>query len=665
VLALGPGIADGATRAEATLVSGIATVRGEAGATITVSFYGSTSGVPDAAKLVVKTVVGQGAAVPVGVALTDADLARLGDGPVSVYAVQADQAGNVSPASGATFNLDTVLPAVPVLALGTGVADGATAAEVTQASGVVTVTGEVGAAIVVTFTGTGGTVTRSVVGQGTTRVPVVLSTADLARLRDGAVSVTAVQTDIAGNQGPASVPVQFVIDTVAPIAPTIVLGAGVADGATRAEATQAPGVVTVTGEIGLAVVVSFVGTTNGVPDNAKIVTKVVSGQGAAVQVPVTLADADLAVLGDGPVFARAVQADQAGNQGPATTVQFVLDTVAPAAPLVALGVGVADGATAAEATQATGVVTVAGDNGATITVTLQGSAGRLTRTVVGKGRSTPVAIVLTADDVGRLGNGQVVVTATHPDAAGNQSPVGGVSFVIDTVLPTVVSFAATPASGVYGAGASIQLAATVSETVSKGATIVVTLNTGVSVSLVAPDMGTRLVGTYRVSDGQTASPLKFMTYRSSGLVDLAGNPLDAGRKLETATGVTISATVRATASGFSSDPNRISDLKTAVTSVPITFSTPVRGVTLNSFRLLVNGRSVSLSGATLSGSGTNWVLKIPASRTSTTGIYTLQVLPAGIRAVSNGTPMTAASAIYWGKGKSVGPTVKALAFAGI
>ena len=98
------------------------------------------------AGVVTKTVTGQGVGTPVAVTLGNGDLTTLGQGAVSVSAVQTDPAGNASPAGTASFTLDTGVPAAPLVALGTGVgllpAGGATAAEATQGSGVVTVAGE-------------------------------------------------------------------------------------------------------------------------------------------------------------------------------------------------------------------------------------------------------------------------------------------------------------------------------------------------------------------------------------------------------------------------------------------------------------------------------------------------------------------------------------------
>ena len=80
-----------------------------------------------------------------------------------------DTSNNTTAGIGHSYTLDTGGLGAPVLALGTGVADGATAAEATAGTGVVTVTGEAGDSISVTFTNGVHTVTKTVTGTGSAR----------------------------------------------------------------------------------------------------------------------------------------------------------------------------------------------------------------------------------------------------------------------------------------------------------------------------------------------------------------------------------------------------------------------------------------------------------------------------------------------------------------
>ena len=96
-------------------------------------------------------------------------------------------------------------------------------------------------------------------------------------------------------------------------------------------------------------------------------------------------------------------------------------------PLVALGTGVSDGATTAEATSASGVVTVQAQSGVLFDITFTGTNGSLVKTVTGAGASK-VPVALSIDDLTTLGNGRVSVVAA--DKAGNSVAAGQTSFVL-------------------------------------------------------------------------------------------------------------------------------------------------------------------------------------------------------------------------------------------
>ena len=649
-LALGTGVAAGATQAEATQPTGVVTLTGELSAAIAVTFTGTNGSV---------TVNLTGTGASQAVTLLADDLITLGEGTVDVSAIQTDGAGNTGPAGTISFVLDTVAPLAPTLGLGQDVAAGATQAEATQLSGVVTLTGELSAAIAVTFTGTKGSVTQNVVGTGDFQA-VTLLAGDLVTLGNGTVDVSAVPTDVAGNTGPAGT-ISFILDTVAPLAPTLALGTGVADGATQAEATQPTGVVTVSGELDAALAITFTGT------NGSVTINVV---GTGNFQPISLLDDDLTTLGNGIVYVTAIATDVAANIGQAGTISFRLDTVAPLAPTLALGTGVADGATQTKATQPTGVVTLTGELSAAIAVTFTGSSGSVTKNVVGTGASQSVRLL--AGDLVTLGNGTVDVSAIPTDVAGNIGPAGTISFELDTVAPEVVEFTSSSPDGTYGTAAKIALIATLSEPVQAGGLIAVQLNTGAVVYLTAAVQGTTLTGDYIVNPGEVIGDLDVISYQMLVVItDIAGNRMtsmalpEVAGQLATLKQIAINAAVSATAAGFSTDATRIADKKIGVRLVPITFTTPVRGVTLSAFRLYFNGRSISLAGATVTGSGANYILRLPLRATKLKGIYTLKILAGtAIAASANGVAMTQAAQIYWGYGRSVGMAVtpKAVAF---
>ena len=117
----------------------------------------------------------------------------------------------------------------------------------------------------------------------------------------------------------------------------------------------------------------------------------------------------------------------------------------PDVPLIALGSGVANGATAAEATNAGGVVSVSAEAGVTMNVTF---TNLLTNTSVAyqqftTASTTPQAIALTATGIKTLGEGNIEVTAKATDVQGHTS-TGIEHFTLDTVgvsVPSLVEMA--------------------------------------------------------------------------------------------------------------------------------------------------------------------------------------------------------------------------------
>jgi len=237
-------------------------------------------------------------------------------------------------------------------------------------------------------------------------------------------------SDAAGNDG-AVLSQVYVIDQSAPDAPSLSLGTGVAGGATSAEARAASGVLSLNAEAGASVILTFTHSVN----SSKTLSKTIAATGTAQAV--VLSSADLLVLGNGSINVRAVVSDAAGNLSEASTSSFVLDTSAPLAPTLALGQGVADGATGDEATAASGAVTVNAENGSSTVVTFTNGSHVVSKTVAGTGAAR--AVVLDPTDLGTLGDGAIQVSAVSTDAAGNVSGAGTVNFELHTEAAQVSS----------------------------------------------------------------------------------------------------------------------------------------------------------------------------------------------------------------------------------
>ncbi len=589
----------------------------------------------------------------------------LADGSYVATVEALDAAGNVSPISEpAVFSIDTMRPGAPTILRGTadtnGVVTFASGGRTNDTSPALFGAAEANSSVAVTIW-QGAVAVRTLPAVTATNGVFSVATAVLPQ---GRYSATATVTDTAGNVSDASSPFDFEIDTTPPAVPQI---AAVEDDVLPRTGVVANGeptndrrpTVRGTAEAHTRVEIRRAGRALGwVNADAK---------GSWLLTPT-------ADLSEGEHVLTAVAIDDVGNASePSQAISFAVDTVAPGVPGLAYGSGIANGATLAEATQASGVVTVTGEPGGSVTVVFKGPAGNVTKTLTGNGAAQPV--VLSADEVTGLGNGTVNVRVTQADRAGNASPSANATFVIDSTVATLVRLDSPVENGTYRIGATITLVATLSEAVRAGAAIQVTLNTGKSITLVAATEGSTLTGSYVVAPGDMARDLDVVACRTPGpLVDLAGNATSSaalpgpGGRLATLKNIVVDGTIRvATSTSFSIDPNVIPDRRSAVTAIPITFSTPVTGVSLSAFRLLFNGRSVSLRGAAVLGSGSSYTLRLPVALTTPKGFYTLEILPTfAIRAAENSAPLTETLQISWGNGRSKGlpATARALAFRG-
>ncbi|WP_396437898.1 beta strand repeat-containing protein [Limnohabitans sp.] len=235
-----------------------------------------------------------------------------------------DAAGNAFAYSGSIPNIDvsalpvidTIVPVAPSLALGSGVENGATLAE--AMADVVMVSAESGASTVVTFTRSGGgTVSKSVTGNGATPVAVTHSSAELTTLGNGSISVSAVATDAAGNASSAG-STSFTLDTVAPTA-TLTAGTG----------TNTSNATVQSSEVGTAYLVKTGGAS---PVTVTSLASITGADGAkwnsvATSTASTATNLSLTGLEDGSYSLYSV--DAAGNLSVAASNSYTVDSAGP------------------------------------------------------------------------------------------------------------------------------------------------------------------------------------------------------------------------------------------------------------------------------------------------------------------------------------------------
>jgi T5SS/PEP-CTERM-associated repeat protein len=313
----------------------------------------------------------------------------LADGAHTVTASEVDPNGGTVSAA-VSFTLDTTPPAVAVALVSD---TGSSATDLITKAEALTGKGDAGAVV---------TIAEGTVTLGTTVADTTGGWSFTPTLADGTHSVTASETDAAGNS--ASATLSFTLDTSAPPV-TIELasdtGSSISDGITRNP--------TVTGK-----------------GDANALVTLTEG---AVTLGTTVADATGAwrftpVIVDGKHTITASETDVAGNTGSAA-VSFTLDTTATG---VAVSLASDTGVSATD--RITSNPTLIGTGEALATVTLAEGANTLGSVVEDAGGHwsfTPV-----------LADGAHTISLTEVDLAGNVN-TASIAFTVDTAAPAVTA----------------------------------------------------------------------------------------------------------------------------------------------------------------------------------------------------------------------------------
>jgi len=354
----------------------------------------------------------------------------LAEGTHTFTAIATDPAGNVSPASGAySLTVDMTPPATPVIVSINDDVAGSTGLLVSgqitnDARPELTGTGVAGSTIHILDNGNEiGTVVVGETGSW--------SFTPTVNLAEGAHDLRVSATDAAGNLSGTSPAFPIIVDTVAPLTPTVLT---VVDDVGTLTGTLASGDVTNdarptftgSGEVGATVRIFNDGT--------EIGSAVVNAAGSWTFTPTD-------PLADGLRTLTFNATDTAGNTGPTGgTFTLTVDTVAPAAPTI---VSAADNVGPIQTT-----ITVSGQVTDDATPGLSGKAdagatvviydnGAVAGTVLANGSGDWTFVPGTA-----LANGSHTFTASTRDAAGNLSEASaGFTLIVDTLKPLAPTIA--------------------------------------------------------------------------------------------------------------------------------------------------------------------------------------------------------------------------------
>ena len=366
------------------------------------------------------TLTVNGAAVTVdGTGHWTTSITPAGQGALVVTAVATDAAGN---SSSTTTNLtvDTIAPAVAI----TTIEGGDNLINASEAAGGIQISGTADTGS--TLTVNGAAVTVDGTGHWTTSITPA---------GQGALVVTAVATDAAGNSSTATT--NLTVDTTAPaVAITTIEG-----GDNLINAAEAAGGIQI----------------SGTADTGSTLTV----NGAAVTVDGTGHwTTSITPAGQGALVVTAVATDTAGNSS-STTTNLTVDTIAPLVAITSPGGPV---------NQSAQTITGTGEAGTTVTLFDNGSSTALGTALVLSDGSWSTSVTLS-------GNGTHSIVPKDTDAAGNIGTSGAVTYTLNTIGPTVTESLTTDT----GSSASDKITSNDALTGSGAANTVVTLKEGTTV----------------------------------------------------------------------------------------------------------------------------------------------------------------------------------------
>ncbi|MCU4677739.1 Ig-like domain-containing protein, partial [Catenovulum sp. 2E275] len=367
----------------------------EANAQINISITDSANNAPVTAQV---TADGSGNWTLAG---NEVDVSALANGTLTISATQTDEAGNQSNAETATVSLDNTIasPSISTPISTDGIIN---AAE--DSSVLITGSGaEPGALLTVNIGGVQVQVTADSSGNWT----IQSNELDISSLNNGALTVTVTQTDSAGNTSSGATQT-ITLDNRAPVAPVITTPIATDNVINAAEDNSLS--LSGTAEADATIDVSIIDSANNAPVTAQVTA---DGSGNWT---LTGSEIDVSSLTNGSLTINVTQTDVAGNRSNAATATVNLDNTI-VAPSITTPIESDDIINAAEDNDVLITGTGAEAN-ATVDIAITDGSYTDTAQVTADG-SGNWSIAGSELDVSSFNNGNLTVSATQTDTAGN------------------------------------------------------------------------------------------------------------------------------------------------------------------------------------------------------------------------------------------------------
>jgi hypothetical protein len=403
----------------------------------------------------------------------------LSEGSHSLTATATDVAGNTGSASTAlTVEIDTTAPTAPTIALDAASDTGRSSTDLVTTDRTPTLTGtaEAGATVTI-YLGTielGTTVADSSGAWSFTT----------SSFSGGGYFFRATATDAAGNQGNMSSGVMVQLDRTAPSAPVLSLDAASDTGSSSSDLLTSETTPTLTGTAEADAIITIL--------DGSTVLGTTTANGSGVWSFTTSA------LSEGSHSLTATATDVAGNTGSASTaLTVVIDTTAPATPVIGVAAASDTGRDPADAVTSDTAPTLTGtaEAGATVTIT-DGS------TVLGTATADSAGVWTFTSST--LSEGSHSLTATATDVAGNAGSASSLTVEIDTTPPAAptIELDATSDTGTSSSdGQTSDAQPLMTGTAEAGATVTILDGTTILGTTVADSSGAWSFVTPTLSDG--------------------------------------------------------------------------------------------------------------------------------------------------------------------
>nr|WP_223192106.1 Ig-like domain-containing protein [Pseudoalteromonas piscicida] len=368
-----------------------------------------------------------GSATAAGSAWTITPSSAMTSGTHAITARSTDTAGNITNSNSLSMVIDTNVsaPSITTPIEGDGKINAAEDNDVL----IVGSGADANVTVSVSITDGSATLSKNVTSDGSGNWTISGSEFNVSGFSNGELTVSATQTDTAGNISSAA-NTTVTLDNTAPSAPIITTPIE-GDGRVNAAEDNDVLIVGTGAESGNSVTVT-------IHDGVNSLSRTVTADSVGTWT-ISGSEFDVSTFNNGTLTVSATQSDAAGNTSSAASTTITLDNSAPSAPAITTPIEGDDFINASEDSDVL-ILGTGAEASNSVTVTIHDGINSLNRTVTADS-SGGWTISGSEFDVSTFNNGTLTVTASQSDAAGNTSSAASTTVTLDNSAPSGISAA--------------------------------------------------------------------------------------------------------------------------------------------------------------------------------------------------------------------------------